>query len=121
VPEISDRLRSAVERLLEKLPNATVLLGTVYDPSDGTNRLPGYQRSLNEEAQWLSDYNDFVGKLAGTDRHLRLADIHAHFLGHGLTVPEHERWYLQESIIEPSARGASEVRRVWLDVLNKSI
>ncbi len=118
VSEISDRLRSAVTRLLEKLPSATILLGTVYDPSDGTNRLPGYSRALNEEAQWLSDYNAFVSKFAGSDPRLRLADIHAHFLGHGLNVPEHERWYLQESIIEPSARGASEVRRVWLDVLD---
>jgi lysophospholipase L1-like esterase len=117
VAEIFGRLRGAVERLLGKLSAATILLGTVYDPSDGTNKLPGYQRSLNEEAQWLSDYNDAVRKLAGTDRRLRLADIHEHFLGHGLTVPEHERWYLQESIIEPNARGASEVRRVWLDAL----
>jgi acyl-CoA thioesterase I len=117
VSAISDRLRTALERLFAKLPNATVLLGTVYDPSDGTNKLPGYSRTLNEEAQWLSDYNDSVRKLAGSDPRLRLADIHQHFLGHGLTVAEHERWYLQESIIEPSARGASEVRRVWLDAL----
>lgn len=116
VSAIAERLRTAIDRLFRKRPNATVLLGTVYDPSDGTNQLPGYQRSLNEEAQWLSDYNAFVRKLAGSDPRLRLADIHAHFLGHGLTVPEHERWYLLESIIEPSARGASEVRRVWLEL-----
>ncbi|HEY0160878.1 MAG TPA: SGNH/GDSL hydrolase family protein [Thermoanaerobaculia bacterium] len=117
VAEIAERLRTAVDRLLAKLPHATVLLGTVYDPSDGTNRLPGYSRPLNDEARWLSEYNAFVRKLAKSDRRLRLADIHDHFLGHGLTVPEHERWYLQESIIEPSARGASEVRRVWVEGL----
>lgn len=28
-----------------------------------------------------------------------------------------EQWYLRESIIEPNARGASEVRLVWLESL----
>ncbi|HEX8254810.1 MAG TPA: SGNH/GDSL hydrolase family protein [Thermoanaerobaculia bacterium] len=117
VPEIAERLRSGVMRVLERRPNATILVSTVYDPSDGTNRLPGYTRELEQEARWLAEYNDFVRDLVKTDKRLRLADIHKHFLGHGLTVSERERWYLQESIIEPSARGASEVRRVWLDAL----
>ena len=116
VPQIFERLSTAVARVLEKRPNATVLLGTVYDPSDGTNVLDGRGR-LDREAEWLADYNDRIRKLARTDERLRLADIHKHFLGHGLTAPLEERWYLRESIIEPSARGASEVRRVWLDAL----
>lgn len=116
VPAIFERLRTAVARVLELRPNALVLVGTVYDPSDGTNRLPGYTRPLEREAEWLADYNDRVRGLARSDRRIRAADIHRHFLGHGLTERnEHERWYLQESIIEPSARGASEVRRVWLE------
>ncbi|HEX2061485.1 MAG TPA: SGNH/GDSL hydrolase family protein, partial [Thermoanaerobaculia bacterium] len=116
-PEVFERLRTAVMRLLELRPESVVLIGTVYDPSDGTNRLPGYTRTLDREAQWLSEYNDLVRKFAGSDPRLRLADIHRHFLGHGMTVSERERWYLIESIIEPSARGASEVRRVWLGEL----
>lgn len=117
VAPIAERLRAAVARVLELRPSSLVLVGTVYDPSDGTNRLPGYQRALDREAEWLSEFNDFIRTLASTDPRLRLADIHRHFLGHGLTVPEDERWYLRESIIEPSARGASEVRRLWLDAL----
>ncbi|MEA2464628.1 MAG: hypothetical protein QOJ98_2375 [Acidobacteriota bacterium] len=117
VIEIVDRLRTGIDRLLELCPQAFVLVGTVYDPSDGTKRLPGYQRELEREAEWLDEYNDFVRKLATTDPRLRFADIHQHFLGHGLTAPEEERWYLRESIIEPSARGASEVRRLWLERL----
>lgn len=115
--EIADRLRSAAARVLELRPASTILLGTVYDPSDGTNRLPDIPRPLDREAKWLAEYNDLVRQLATTDPRLRLADIHAHFLGHGLSVPEDERWYLRESIIEPSARGASEVRRVWLEIV----
>lgn len=116
-PEIADRLARGVERVLDLRPDALVLVGSVYDPSDGTNRLPGYGKTLDREAAWLADYNERVRRLCASDDRLRLADIHAHFLGHGLTVAEADRWYLQESIIEPNARGASEVRRLWLDLI----
>ena len=117
--EIAGRLRAAVARVLELRPNTTMLLGTVYDPSDGTKRLPGFPRPLEREAAWLDEYNDLVRRLASSDPRLRLADIHRHFLGHGLTVPVDEQWYLRESIIEPNARGASEVRRVWLEAIGR--
>lgn len=116
-PAIAAQLARGVQRVLELRPRSVVLVGTVYDPSDGTNRLPGYGRTLDREAAWLADYNDRVRELVGTDDRLLLADIHKHFLGHGLTVPEDQRWYLLESIIEPNARGANEVRRLWVDLL----
>jgi lysophospholipase L1-like esterase len=117
VPSIAQRLRAGAARVLELRPHASVLVGTVYDPSDGTNRLPGYSRKLDREAEWLLRYNDELRRFATTDPRLILADIHRHFMGHGLTIPENEQWYLPESPIEPSARGASEVRRVWLESL----
>jgi lysophospholipase L1-like esterase len=117
VPAIVERLRTSIGRLFELRPNATVVVGTVYDPSDGTNRLPGIPSTLDNEAEWLSAYNDAVRSLVSTDPRLLLADIHRHFLGHGMSVPTADRWYLQESIIEPSAWGASEVRRLWLEAL----
>jgi acyl-CoA thioesterase-1 len=116
-PAIANRLRTTVARVLELRPNAVILIGTVYDPSDGTTRLPDYARPLERESQWLAEYNDLVRQFVATDPRLRLADIHRYFLGHGLTAPENARWYLQESIIEPNASGASEVRRVWLEAL----
>ncbi|HKR63714.1 MAG TPA: SGNH/GDSL hydrolase family protein [Thermoanaerobaculia bacterium] len=116
-PAIASRLREAVARLFELRPNSLMLIGTVYDPSDGTKRLPGFIGTLDRESAWLDEYNALVRELAQSDDRLRLADIHHHFLGHGLTAPEEERWYLRESIIEPSARGASEVRRLWLDAI----
>lgn len=116
-PEIFERLRTAVTRILELRPNALILIGTVYDPSDGTRRLPGYARTLDREAQWLEEYNDLLREYAKSDPRLRLADIHQHFLTHGLTAPVEEQWYLRESIIEPGARGASEVRRLWLSAI----
>lgn len=111
---IANRLQKAIERVLDLRPNAIVIVGTVYDPSDGTNRLPGVPGTLDREAKELRDYNDRVRKLIESDSRLRLTEIHGHFLGHGLTASERDRWYLQESVIEPNARGASEVRRLFL-------
>jgi lysophospholipase L1-like esterase len=117
ISEIKERVRVAVKRVLELRPKSAVIITTVYDPTDGTNRLPGYSGKLEQEAKWLREYNDFLRDLVRTDSRFRLADIHPHFLGHGLTAPENEQWYLLESIIEPNARGASEVRRVWLGAM----
>lgn len=116
-PEIMSRLCKAAERVLELRPNAVVVIGTVYDPSDGTKRLPGYSRSLDREDTWLTEYNERIRRFVTTDRRLRLADVHHHFRGHGLTAPVEEQWYLRESVIEPNARGASEVRRLWLEAI----
>jgi lysophospholipase L1-like esterase len=117
VHAIFGRLRQGVAQLLDLRPAGTILVSTVYDPSDGTNVMPGYDVPLDTEAEWLRNYNDAVRVLATGDPRLRLADIHAHFLGHGLSADERDRWYLAESIIEPNARGASEVRRVWLNAI----
>jgi hypothetical protein len=43
--------------------------------------------------------------------------VHRHFLGHGVSVPQSERWYWARNLIEPNARGASEIRRVWQDAI----
>lgn len=117
-PAVAARLQKAIGRVLELRPFSLILIGTVYDPSDGTNRLPGIAMGLDREAEWLRDCNERVRQIAAAHPQLRLIDIHAHFLGHGLKAREAERWYLQESIIEPNARGASEVRRLWLVALD---
>ena len=110
------RLGEILDRLAEILPDSLVLLGTIYDPSDGTNDL-GYG-PLETEAGWLRDLNAHIRDLAARREHVRLADIHRHFLGHGLTAPERERWYWSGLIVEPGLRGASEVRRVWLEAID---
>jgi hypothetical protein len=46
-----------------------------------------------------------------------LAEVYGHFLGHGATAPEADRWYWRRSFLDPNARGASEIRRVWMEAL----
>jgi len=116
-------LREIIRRVRDHFEAVTIIVGTVYDPSDGTALTDdgywGYGDSMLKELSrsGLDGYNDAVAEIAAEEGCL-LADIHGHFMGHGTTVKDRaERWYWQGLIIEPSARGASEVRRLWLRCL----
>lgn len=109
------RLARALRQLRAKLPRSTVLVATVYDPSDGTYDLGGGR--LDVQAGWLYEYNAAVRDIARTTPRVRLVDVHDHFLGHGITQPAAQRWYWRGLIFEPNARGASEIRRLWLQTL----
>ena len=111
-----DHLVDAVRRAL---PNATLLLTTVYDPSDTTGRIPGVYEGAPLPLQHLAALNDHVRDLAARTANARLADVYAHFLGHGVAAPEEERWFWRRSLVEPNSVGASEIRRVWLEALGE--
>jgi lysophospholipase L1-like esterase len=115
VEGVLERLERILDELAQRLPNALVLPGTVYDPSDGTNVL--YGEYLEREAKWLARVNDGIRALATDRKNVRLADIHERFLGHGLTVPEPERWYWSGLIFEPNAEGARQVARLWMELV----
>ena len=123
IADPSAAVAANVERALDSLfrlrPNTHLLLGTVYDPTDGTNLLPAHGEwvDFSSESIWLVHYNDRLRELAKSDSRITLVDIHGHFLGHGIAAPEAERWYWRDLIIEPNARGASEVRRLWLEAV----
>ena len=123
-------VRAGVEQVLARLrdlaPQATVLLGNVYDPSDGTGDaaalgLPPWPDALDV----LGELNDALA--AAADAHgARVADIHGAFLGHGVTAgdprgpqarPEQrELWFC--SLIEPNAWGADGVRAAFWKALD---
>lgn len=110
--------RELVDLLAEACPAATLLLTTVYDPTDGTGILPGVSEQLGPlPMELLETFNDAVRSLAAETPRAVLADVQRHFLGHGLPAPADELWYWETSPIEPAARGASEIRRVWLEAL----
>jgi lysophospholipase L1-like esterase len=117
--DVGDAYEFLLDAVRRARPNALVLLTTIYDPSDRLGRIPG----VLEEAgalplPVLDALNDRIRTLAAGTPGTALADVYAHFLGHGASAPEEDRWYWRRSLIEPNALGASEIRRVWRDVLD---
>ena len=106
-----------VETMREELPRATMILTTVYDPTDGTGRLPGLDAYGRLPLEQLDRFNQQVRETADAMPDTVVADVHQRFLRHGLTAPEQERWYWDRNPIEPNARGASEIRRVWWEIV----
>lgn len=93
----------SLQRFLRDLPVRPVLVGTVYDPTFGDDArnflsVPAAVARANHRR-----VNDVLAGLAA--RHGALADLHGHFL------KGDPSWYVHT--IEPSLRGASEVRRVF--------
>ena len=115
---IERRYSDLVATIREELPAATILLTTVYDPTDGTGVLPGMEKLGRLPLEYLDRFNAHVRSLANEAESTLLADVHEHFLGHGARAPEKERWYWSRNPIEPSARGASEIRRVWYEAVS---
>ena len=119
VRDIADAWEFLVESVMRARPNATLLVTTVYDPSDGTRAIPGlFDAAGPLPLESLNDLNDRVRAIAAATRGCRVADAHRHFLGHGVSAThDADRWYWKRSWIEPGAAGASELRRLWLDAL----
>lgn len=115
VEGILERLDRILDETGRLLPGAVILIGTVYDPSDGTNIIRGER--LDREASWLARVNDGIRALASERDNVRLVDIHARFLGHGMSAPEKDRWYWSGLIFEPNAEGARQVAAMWLETL----
>lgn len=108
-------LAETVGEVRRRVPRGVVLLSTVYDPTDGTGHLDRVPVTVQEYG-WLAAYNDGVRELCD-GRGVHLVDAHTHFLGHGASAPRDQRWYWPASIIEPGARAASELRRLWLETI----
>jgi lysophospholipase L1-like esterase len=106
-----------IESVREELPRATLVLTTVYDPTDGSGTLPGLESYGRLPLEYLRQFNDHVRETVRATPGAALADVHRHFLGHGVTAPAPEWWYWHRNPIEPNARGASEIRRVWWEVV----
>jgi lysophospholipase L1-like esterase len=110
-------------------PAARLVLGTVYDPSDGTADaarvgLPPWP----EVVEVIAHLNAGLRRLA--ERHgVAVADIHGTFLGHGLSAgnpaqvdprpADRDLWYC--NVIEPNAWGASAVREAFWSALGRPV
>jgi hypothetical protein len=118
VRDIGDAYEFLVESLRRVRPGATLLLTTIYDPSDGTRKIPGlFDGAGPLPLESLQQLNERIKAIAKGLPDARVADAYSHFQGHGVTAREADRWYWKRAWIEPGALGASEIRRLWLDAL----
>ena len=120
---IARDVAEAFEFLLDSVrrarPNALILLTTIYDPSDRLGRIPGVLEGAGAlPLPVLDGLNERIRTLARGTPGVRLADVYAHFLGHGASVAQADRWYWRRSLVEPNAQGAHEIRCVWRDALD---
>ena len=129
--EVVRGVRASVGRVLERLqalvaPGAEIVVGTVYDPSDGTGEawrvgLPPWPDVVGV----LAELNAALRAVAG-EHGARVAEIHERFLGHGLQTgnpaqgaprpADRGLWYC--NIIEPNAWGADAVRAAFWEALH---
>lgn len=95
---------NALDTFVQQLPIRPVLLGNVYDPTfgDDLRNFSGVDPALARKN--LQRINMAIQQIAS--RYGQFVDLHAHFLK-GETS-----WFT--ATIEPSLRGASEVRRAFL-------
>jgi lysophospholipase L1-like esterase len=119
--DIAEAYDFLVDHLRGRFPHGTLIVNTIYDPSDRSGKIPGVYDEIGPlPLEILDRMNDHIRALAiGTPR-VVLADLYAHFLGHGVSVGDDDRWYWKRSLIEPNARGANEIRRLWLEVVDSS-
>jgi hypothetical protein len=108
-------------------PDDPVIVGTVYDPSDGTGATE--RAGL---APWpdvthvLAELNDGLRSVV-RERDALVADVHGRFLGHGLsrgdvaqasTRPaDRDLWFCR--LIEPNAWGAGGVRAAFFEAAQR--
>jgi hypothetical protein len=109
-----------VEALLIRRPVGELIVSTVYDPSDTTGRIPGVLEELGVlPLEHLHVLNGHIRGLERRYERIMVADAYARFLGHGVSAADEDRWYWSRSMIEPAAAGAHELRRLWLEVLDR--
>ena len=99
-----ERFAQALDDFLRQLPIRPVLVGNIYDPTlgDDTRNFLGVEPAVARANH--RRMNAVLAELGG--RYGALVDVHAHFL------TGDPSWFTRT--IEPSLRGASEVRRAFL-------
>lgn len=104
---VRDRLLQALD-LLACYSNPTVLMGNIYDPTDGSGVLGSGYEWFAPAVDRLPVYNAMLAAVAKS-RGATLIDIHGAFLGHM------NEYYSFD--IEPGVQGADALRRLWWTAL----
>jgi lysophospholipase L1-like esterase len=116
--DVVEAFEFVVDSVRRTRPNSLLILSTIYDPSDRTTRVRGvFDEPGMLRLHALDSLNESIRTVARGTPGVLLGEVYGHFLGHGATAPEEDRWYWRRSPLEPNARGASEIRRVWMEAL----
>jgi lysophospholipase L1-like esterase len=123
--DIIFRLDAIIHTLLNNFPSAQLIVGTIYDPTDGTKILFEDRPPVEQEYKIFQIVNEAIKGFSKHQR-VKIVDVCEHFLGHGIAHnnsqnPHYRKedpslWYLLT--IEPNPRGAHEIRRLFWEALN---
>lgn len=124
------RLERAIEEITRAFPGGChIFLANIYDPTDETGDarsvgLPTWPDAIRIHAA----YNETLQKCANNHKHVHLVNLHAPFLGHGLTCTQFWRshyrsndphyWYFT-NLEDPNERGYDAIRRLFLNEMVK--
>lgn len=127
IHDYSSRLIEILTGIHDKYPNSYLLLGNIYDPTDGDGTLQSGESMVNG-LPILHALNEKTAEIARRYG-ARLVDIHSHFLGHGMrhgdplsrhyNPEDTSMWFVFS--IEPSARGSSEIRRLFFSAISSDL
>ena len=116
--EVMEAYELLVDAIRRAVPGSHIVLTSITDPSDGTGAIPGALEHAGKLPVGVLDaMNRHIHSLASGTPNVSFADAHGWFLGHGVTAEEDERWYWRRSLVEPNARGADALRRLWWQVV----
>lgn len=101
-------LYKIVDLLAAKIPTFKLIIGTVYDP---VHQVGLIVPQIVQEEQLIQQLNERITKLSDSTS-IFLADIYTHFIEHAT----HD-WFIFP--FEPSATGASEIRSVFWDTMQR--
>jgi lysophospholipase L1-like esterase len=127
-------VRAALDRALPEIggrlaPTGRIVVGTVYDPSDGTGDTGGLGLPpWADGVAMIAELNEAIQAVA-TGHGVATADIAGHFRGHGLLAGNpaqrqarpatRDLWFC--NLIEPNAWGAGGVREAFWAALQRDV
>lgn len=124
--EVLFRLNTILDTLIRSFPEGKILLGTIYDPTDGVGDLLEPGAFLDREMAVLHEVNRHIRSKSGPQ--IEIVEIYDHFLGHGAHCKDQANrhyhaedpslWY--SHTIEPNVRGGHEIRKLFWDALESS-
>jgi hypothetical protein len=127
IKNFAARLEAIIAGLEAKFPaGCEFFIANIYDPTDGVGdvqnaaKLPAWPDGL----KIINAYNEIIAGAAEKHKNVRLVEMHAAFLGHGIHClqfwqPHYDSrdahyWYW-DNLEDPNDRGYDALRRVFLN------